>query len=99
MSNKKQSKTKNRRRFSTEFKQEALALCDSVGVPAAASTLGLSPSQLYGWRQKANAQKEKNQSDATLSAEVAKLKRQLAEKEMEIEILKKASAYFAKNLG
>jgi transposase len=33
-----------------------------------------------------------------LSAENVRLKRQLAEKEQEVAILKKASAYFAKNL-
>lgn len=99
MSNNKKSQSKNRRRFTEEFKQEALALCNSVGIPEAASTLGLSASQLYNWRQKANVDNVKSQADASLSAEIAKLKRQLAEKEMEVALLKKASAYFAKNLG
>ena len=105
MSRKKQSESKSRRRFTEEFKQETLALCDSVGVPEAASTLGLPPSQLYSWRQKATTDNKRNQADAALSAEVAKLKRQLAEKEMEVALLKipqghdEASAYFAKNLG
>lgn len=99
MSNSKKSQSKRRRRFTAEFKQEALSLSDSAGVPEAASTLGVAPSQLYSWRHKANTDNAKDQADASLSAEVAKLKRQLAEKEMEVALLKKASAYFAKNLG
>ena len=99
MSNNKKSQSKKRRRFTAEFKQEALSLCHSVDVPEAASTLGVATSQLYSWRQKVNVDNAKDQVDVSLSAEVAKLKRQLAEKEMEVALLRKASAYFAKNLG
>ena len=52
MSTKKKSQSKNRRRFTEEFKQEALVLCDSVGVPEAASALGVTTAPLYNWRQK-----------------------------------------------
>ena len=87
------------RRFTAEFKQEALTLADAVGVSEAATTLGIATSQLYNWRLKSNADSAKSHVDASQSAEIARLKRELAEKDMEIAILKKASAYFAKNLG
>lgn len=95
-----QSKTKKhtRRRYSAEFKAEALALAAKVGVNEAAAQLELTSSQLYAWRTKAEAASRRGRADEVLAAENARLKRQLAEKEQEIAILKKASAYFARNL-
>jgi transposase len=88
----------NRRRHSPEFKTEALALVERVGVSAAAAQLGLHESQLYGWRSKARAQQERGAVEQELAAENARLKRQLAEQAEELSIVKKAVAYFAKNL-
>jgi transposase len=42
-----------RRRYSPEFKVEALGLADQVGVSGAAKQLGLHEYQLYAWRKKA----------------------------------------------
>ena len=42
----------SRRRFSPEFKTEALGLAEQVGVAGAAKQLGLHASQLYAWRKK-----------------------------------------------
>ena len=89
---------KTRRRYSAEFKSEALALAEKVGVSEAAEQLNLQTSQLYGWRVKAEALNERGRADQEAAAEIARLKRQLAEKDQEIAILKKASAYFARNL-
>ena len=44
-------KSKSRLRRPPEFKREALALAEQIGVPEAASTLGLNPNQLYSWRR------------------------------------------------
>lgn len=95
-----QSKTTKhtRRRYSSEFKAEALALAAKVGVSEAAEQLKLQTSQLYGWRTKAHEANRRGRADQEMAAENARLKRQLAEKEQEIAILKKASAYFARNL-
>ena len=79
---------KTRIKHSPEFKAEALKLAERVGVAAAARQLSLHESQIYGWRK--NSKKD--------TAEVAKLKRQLAEQAEELEIVKKAATYFAKNL-
>lgn len=95
-----QTKTRKqtRRRYTAEFKVEALALAAKVGVSEAAAQLELKTSQLYAWRSKAEAASRRGRADEALAAENARLKRQLVEKEQEIAILKKASAYFAKSL-
>ena len=79
-----------RRRYSPEFKQEALALAQKVGVSEAAVQLELASSQLYDWRTKAQASARKGETEQALAAENARLKRLLAEKEQEVAILKKA---------
>jgi len=89
---------RSRRRYSAEFKSEALALAQKVGVAEAAAQLKLQTSQLYAWRTKARATARLGEAEQALAAENARLKRQLAEKEQEVAILKKASAYFAKSL-
>ena len=92
------STTSSRRRFSDEFKQEALALAEKLGISEAAKELGLSGSQLYGWRQKAQLVKARGQVEQDQAREIARLKRQVAEQAEELAILKKAAAYFAKDL-
>jgi transposase len=95
---KKSTSTKGpRQRYSSEYKSEALALAAQVGVSEAAAQLKLATSQLYNWRAKAEASRERSEVDQALAAENARLKRLLAEKEQEVALLKKASAYFAKH--
>jgi len=98
MAGKTKTTKRTRRRYSPEFKREALALAEKVGVPEAAAQLSLQSSQIYGWRTKAQANARQGEAERALAAENARLKRQLAEKEQEVAILKKASAYFAKSL-
>ena len=97
MSTKKKFPTKSRQRYSQEFKDEALKLADTVGVTQAAKQLGVYESQIYQWRSKSQATKSKSAREVEQAAEIAKLKRQLAEKNEELAILKKAAAYFAAN--
>ena len=92
------SSRKPRRRFAKEFKSEALALAEKVGMSEAAEQLNVQPSQLYAWRSKAQLRQRQGEVEQKLATENAKLKRLLAEKEQEVAILKKASAYFAKSL-
>lgn len=92
-------KTKiTRRRYSPEFKVEALGLADQVGVSGAAKQLGLHESQLYAWRKKARYEASRSETEKELAAENARLKRQVAKQAEELAILKKAAAYFAKSL-
>jgi transposase len=89
-----------RRRYSDEFKCEALALAlaESVGVSEAAAQLQLQTSQLYAWRSWAERVQRRGKVEQELAADVARLERKLAEQEQEVAFLQKASAYFAKNL-
>jgi transposase len=85
-----------RRRHTEEFRREALLLAARTGVASAATELGIQPSLLYGWQGKARAAREGAQVEQAQSAEIARLKRQLAEQSEELAILKKAAAYFAR---
>ena len=88
-----------RPRRSEAFKQEALKLAEEVGVAQAAKDLGVYESQLYQWRSKAMAESDRSQRENALLLENAKQKRELAQLREEVAILKKASAYFAKQLA
>lgn len=61
-----------------------MKLATKIGIAQAARDLTVYESRIYAWRNVA-------------SAESAKLRRQLAEQAKELEILKKAATYFAKN--
>ena len=57
-------KPQARKRYSAEFKAEALKLCEPMGVSAASRDLGLATSQLYNWRAKARAQDSQGAVDS-----------------------------------
>jgi transposase len=94
------SKTRgaSRKRYSQEYRIEALLLSNRVGVKEAARQLGLHESQLYGWRLKAQAERNQSDTEREQATEIARLKRQLADQAEELAIVKKAAAYFAKSL-
>ena len=97
MASSEHKRVKRRARYSEEYKQEAVALSDKLGVPAAARDLGLHSSQLYGWRRQQRHRADERRVEQAQAAEIARLKRQLADQAEELAILKKASAYFAKH--
>lgn len=88
----------SRKRYSAEFKKEALGLAGRIGVAKAAAELGLAEAQVYGWRRQVTRQAERSDAERELETEVARLKRQVAEQSEELAILKKAAAYFARSL-
>ena len=88
-------KSNSRLRRPVEFKREALALADQC-VPEAASILGLNANQLYSWRRARQRKEAESELDRDKDAEIARLKRELAVKDEELAIVKKAAAYFAK---
>ncbi|EGB3893462.1 transposase [Salmonella enterica subsp. enterica serovar Agbeni] len=89
---------KPRKQHTPEFRHEALKLAERIGVVAAAQELGLYESQLYNWRSKQQNQLSSSEREQKMSAEIARLKRQLAERDEELAILQKAATYFAKRL-
>jgi len=90
-------KKAERKRYSVEFKQQALLRAVKDGVAAAAHDLGLQPSQIYGWRTRAQLQGQDAEAQRLMQSEHARLKRELARLEEENAFLKKAAAYFAKS--
>jgi len=85
-----------RKQYDDDFKKNAVKLsyASSKSVGAVARDLGLSDGMLYRWRQKYTPDGEKTRY-ATLEEENKQLRLQTAEQAMEIDMLKKASAYFA----
>jgi transposase len=88
-------------KYSKQFKQEALGLCEQEGmsVVQVARDLGIPEGVLYRWRQEArrdgaDAFRGKGQR-TTEQARLAALERQVKVLEMERDILKKALGIFA----
>lgn len=88
--------------YSKEFKVEAVRLSyeEGQGISQTARELSISKSALYRWRAEYGNNPEAafpgkgNMRDK--DAEISRLKRALKEAQMEAEILKKATAIFAK---
>jgi transposase len=83
------STKKKRKIYTTEFKVEALKLAERIGVTAAAKELSVYDSPLYNWRAALQKKASTSQREVTLAAEVARLKRQLADQTEDLAILKK----------
>ena len=95
-----------RGRHSKEFKQEAIRLLDEGNRPVSeiALQLGVKRTLLYRWRDQMKEKGDKAFSNRpgrpTLEqeSELTKLRRENRELKEERDILKKAAAYFAKDL-
>jgi transposase len=89
-----------RRRFTDDFKAQAVALSDSVGRTTAARQLGMSVKTLTNWVGATRAGQPLSSAGRTpaseLESELARLRSENATLKMEREILKKAAAFFAK---
>lgn len=92
-----------RQKYTKEFREQAVKLVSeqALTIPEAAKRLSMSGQTLSNWVFKARQGKlsgmDGNRKPVTdLEAENSKLKRELAEARMERDILKKATAYFAK---
>jgi transposase len=82
-----------------EFRQRAveLARLREKPIAAIAKDLGISESCLRNWMSRADIDEGRKQGLTTDErAELVRLRRELRVKEMEIEILKRASAFFAR---
>ena len=91
---------KTRRRFTSEFKSEAVRLLAENGKPLqqVAAELGVHTNQLRMWR---NEHLAAGSADALArqkaeAAELARLRREVKRLEQENEILKRAAAFFAR---
>ena len=96
---------KRRKSFSKEFKVEAVRLLALGQKPASqlALELGIERNQLYKWQKQLEVQGDAafrgpGQKPLDEQSELERLKRELKKVTEERDILKKAAAYFAKDL-
>ena len=92
---------RQRRRFSDEFKRNAVNLVVDEGytISDAARAVDINPANLRLWYKKFAAPPKPTGSSASkedLQAEVRRLRKELHDAKVDNEILKKATAYFAK---
>jgi transposase-like protein len=94
---------RKRRRFTAEFKAAAvkLLLDGGKGLSEAATELGISPGQLSGWRNEhlAAGSAEALAQRKAEQAETQRLKREVKRLEEEVEVLRKAAAFFARGIA
>jgi len=81
--------------FSDDFKRDAVRQITERGYPVAevSTRLGVSTHSLYAWKKKFSEPAGGDDKDA----EIRRLKRELSRVTEERDILKKATAYFAKD--
>lgn len=86
-----------RQKYDEEFKKNAVKLSHASpkSVKQVADDLGIAESLLYRWRKRYTADGDKSRY-ATLGDENRALRLELAELKIEQDMLKKATAYFAK---
>ncbi len=94
-----------KRDYTEEFKLEAVRLLEAVGVNEAGRRLGVPTATIGNWARRASKTGVGVSSPlpgvskrpvTELEAENSRLRKELAEARMDVEILKKATAYFAK---
>lgn len=92
------------RRYTDEFKLDAVKLAEAVGGTEAARRLGIPDSSLFNWVRldrtgklsvRASGSGSAKRVPSELEAENARLRRELASAKLDVDILKKAAAYFA----
>lgn len=94
-----------KRQYTVEFKAEAVRLAASVGGHEAARRLGVPVATLGNWSRRGIASTScaavpgdapARRPVSELEAENSRLRRELADAKLDVEILRKATAYFAR---
>jgi transposase len=85
-------------RYRDEFKKDAVSQVVERGysVSDVAGRLGISTKSLYTWKAKYSKPDKARDVEAVLTSELRQLKRELSRVTEERDILKKATAYFAR---
>lgn len=100
-----EKKSVPRRQYTQEFKAEAARLAESVGQHEAARRLGVPVATVGNWARRRSKQEQTLQPGSAaparqpvgeLQAEISRLRKELASAKLDVEILRKATAYFAK---
>lgn len=85
-----------RKKYSPQFKDQALERIAKDGVPQVAKDLGLAEPLLYSWKAQRQKGGDSIENQKLQQAELARLKRENTRLAEENAFLKKAAAYFAK---
>ena len=91
---------RKRRKFTPEFKKDAVALVTEQGysVTKAAQAVDVNENNLRRWKTELAQEASGERLSTEDRAELSRLRREVKELRMEKEILKKASAFFAKEM-
>ncbi|MGK0169308.1 MAG: transposase [Gammaproteobacteria bacterium] len=93
------------RQYTGEFKLEAVRLAESIGGSQAGKRLGIPESRLWNWLRLSRAgtlnvtrggNGQVMPGPVDLEAENERLRRELANTKLDLEIVKKSAAFFAK---
>ena len=86
-------------RYTEEFKRDAVSQVADRGysVSDVSERLGISAKSLYDWRNAYHTPDPERQENAVARTEIRRLKAELARVTEERDILKKATAYFARD--
>ncbi|MBT3906779.1 MAG: transposase [Rhodospirillaceae bacterium] len=86
-------------RYTEEFKRDAVAQVTDRGysVKDVSARLGISTKSLYDWKALYHKAEPERQHEAAQTKEIRRLKAELARVTEERDILKKATAYFARD--
>lgn len=98
MKKEKKPEGNQKRKYSQEFKDDAIKLAEELGsINKASLRLGISGQTLGNWVKKARSEKFSSKEEETkaLREEVARLRKEVAEQKKINDILKKATAFFS----
>jgi transposase len=85
-----------RKKYSPQFKEQALERAKKDGVAKVAKDLGIAESIIYNWRKQFEKTGVPFEDQKIQAAELARLRRENTRLSDEVAFLKKAAAYFAK---
>jgi transposase len=93
---KNQPAAKIRKKFSPQFKDQALERAAKCGVKQAAIDLGIKEAMLYSWKAKKNQGGDSIENQKMQQAELTRLRRENMRLQEENSFLKKVATYFTK---
>lgn len=96
MNNKTKNQSVKRKKYSPQFKDQALSRAAAEGVAQVARDLGIAESIIYNWRAKQQNSGQSHENQKLQQAEMSRLKREVERLKQECAFLKKAATYFAK---
>lgn len=90
--------SRKNRRYTLDFKEQAVDLASRVGFPAAGSQLGVNPNNIHRWsKELGNPRVESSNSKPNLEEENRRLQKENEELKKVNHILKRAAAFFSQD--